>query len=160
MPFAHCGGIFMNVRLMVFLILAFSFLIRPTAEAQRRVDARHTYERLIAVVPMVGKGTYDDPRRPKYAPVVNAATAAQKSATAGAARSGIIGYHAIPSDDGQYALVEFVAVDRAAFAEILADESLKGKVFEKGKGRREDMEREFVKHKRSFNLADLGVMVP
>ena len=150
----------MNVRLMVFLILACSFLIRPMAEAQRRVDARHTYERLIAVVPIVGKGTYDDPRRPKFAPVVNAATAAQKSATTGASRSGIIGYHAIPSDDGQYALVEFVAVDRAAFAEILAGESLKGKVFEKGKDRREDMEREFVKHKRSFNLEDLGVMVP
>jgi hypothetical protein len=143
---------------MVFLILALSFLIRPLAEAQRRVDMRHTYERLIAVVPMVGKGTYDDPRRPKYAPVAVQADA--KSAATRAARTGIIAYHAIPSDDGQYALVEFVAVDRAAFAEILADESLKGKVFEKGKDRREDMEREFVKHKRSFNLDDLGVMVP
>jgi hypothetical protein len=148
----------MNVRLMVFLILALSFLLRPLAEAQRRVDMRHTYERLIAVVPMVGKGTYDDPRRPKYAPVAVQADA--KSAATRAARTGIIAYHAIPSDDGQYALVEFVAVDRAAFAEILADESLKGKVFEKGKDRREDMEREFVKHKRSFNLDDLGVMVP
>jgi hypothetical protein len=150
----------MNLRLMIFLILAFSVLIRPMAEAQRRVDARHTYERLICVVPMVGKGTYDDPRRPKYAPVVSAATADEKSAEARAARTGIIAYHAIPSDDGQYALVEFVAVDRAAFAGILADESLKGKVFEKGKDRREDMEREFVKHKRTFNLDDLGVMVP
>lgn len=150
----------MNVRLIVFLILAISFLIRPAAKAQRRVDARHTYERLICIVPMVGKGTYDDPRRPKYAPVAAAATASEKSSDARAARAGIIAYHAIPSDDGQYALVEYVAVDRAAFAEILADESLKGKVFEKGKDRREDMEREFVKHKRSFNLDDLGVMVP
>jgi hypothetical protein len=148
----------MNMRLSVFLILAFSFLLRPLAEAQRRVDMRHTYERLICVVPMVGKGTYEDPRRPKYAPV--AAQADAKSAETRAARTGIIAYHAIPSDDGQYALVEFVAVDRAAFAGILADESLKGKVFEKGKDRREAMEREFVKHKRTFNLQDLGVMVP
>lgn len=93
----------MNVLLMVFLILALSFLIRPMAEAQRRVDMRHTYERLIYVVPMVGKGTYDDPRRPKYAPA--SAQADAKSAETRAARTGIIAYHAIPSDDGQYALV-------------------------------------------------------
>jgi hypothetical protein len=117
---------------------------------------RQTHERLIAVVPMVGKGTYDDPRRPKFAPVASG----EKAADARAARTGIIAYHAIPSDDGQYALVEFVAVDRAAFAEILTDESLKGKVFEKGRDRRENIEREFVKHKRRFNLDELGVMVP
>lgn len=150
----------MNTRFLVFSILAFSVLIPARAQAQRRVDMRHTYERIVCVVPMVGKGTYEDPRRPKYVPVMNATATVAKSAEARKARTGIIAYHAIPSDDGQSALVEFVAVDRAAFAEILADESLKGKVFEKGKDRREDIEREFIKHKRSFNLDALGVMVP
>jgi hypothetical protein len=146
----------MNTRSLVVLILAFVLLIQPIAQAQPRVDMRHTHERLVCVVPMVGKGTYDDPRRPKYAP----SASGEKAAEARIARTGIIAYHAILSDDGKYALVEFVAADRAAFAEILADESLKGKVFEKGKDRRESIEREFVKHKRSFNLDELGVMVP
>ena len=90
------------------------------AQAQRRMDARHTYERLICIVPMVGKGTDDDPRRPKYVPVAAAATAGEKSSDAPAVRAGIIAFHAIASDDGQYAWVEFVAVERAAFAGILS----------------------------------------
>jgi hypothetical protein len=150
----------MHFRSNVFCILAFSVLIQPLAQAQHRVDMRHTNERLICVVPMIGKGTYDDPRRPKYAPVMNFAAGDEKAAKARAERTGILAYQAIVSDDGQYALVEFVAADRAAFAEILADETLKDKVFEKGKSRREDMERAFIKLKRGFNLDELGVALP
>jgi len=119
----------MHFRSNVFCILAFFVLIQPLAQAQHRVDMRHTNERLICVVPMIGKGTYDDPRRPKYAPVMNSPAGDEKAAKARAERTGILAYQAIVSDDGQHALVEFVAADRAAFAEILADETLKDKVF-------------------------------
>jgi len=36
----------------------------------------------------------------------------------------------------------------------------KPEVFEKGKSRREDMERAFIKLKRGFNLDELGVTLP
>jgi hypothetical protein len=38
------------------------------ALSQQRVGLNQSYERILAVVPMVGAGTYEDPRRPKYAP--------------------------------------------------------------------------------------------
>ncbi len=37
-------------------------------EAQQRVDARNLYERVICIVPMAGRGTYEDPKRPLFAP--------------------------------------------------------------------------------------------
>ena len=39
----------------------------PPIWSQKRVDTRNTYERLLCVVPMVGAGTYEDPRRPATA---------------------------------------------------------------------------------------------
>jgi hypothetical protein len=60
---------------------------------------------------MVGAGTSEDPRRPEYAPLPNSTTSAD----------GIIAFSYQVSDDGQFALVEFVARNRAAFKELLAD---------------------------------------
>jgi len=37
--------------------------------AQHRADPKNLYERLICVVPMIGAGTHEDPRRPLFAPV-------------------------------------------------------------------------------------------
>ncbi len=36
--------------------------------AQRRVDPRNSYHRMICVVPLTGAGTAADRKRPKYAP--------------------------------------------------------------------------------------------
>ncbi len=102
---------------------------------------------------MVGRGTPDDPRRPLYAPVPNPRAAPS--------RQGIIAFSYQLSDDGKFALVELVAANRAAFAAILADRRPDVKVFEKGKARREDIEREFRKYKRDFQLDRFrGVSVP
>ena len=38
------------------------------AWSQYQVDERHRHERLIAVAPMIGAGTYADPRRPLLTP--------------------------------------------------------------------------------------------
>ena len=66
----------------------------------------------------------------------------------------------VESVDGSMALVELVARDRSAFSAILADKSPNVKVFEKGKHKKDDIEKEFHKYKKDFDLDDLVVNVP
>ena len=120
--------------------------------AQPRVDARNMYERVLAVVPMVGRGTFDDPKRPMYAP---SPSELHLSTTT---RTGILGFTHVMSDDGQFALVEFVARDRSAFQQILSDRSIKA--FLRGRDKREDAEAEFLRHKKDFDFAKFGVRMP
>ncbi len=65
----------------------------------------------------------------------------------------------VPSDDGLFALVEFVAADASAFRGILADSgTLAGvKAFVKGKDKKEDVEAEFKKYKKDFKIENFGV---
>ena len=72
--------------------------------AQRRVDPKFRYDRVIAVVPFAGKGTPADPKRPQYAPWPPSKDP-----------NGILAFTYLPSDDGRLAIVEFVARNRAAF---------------------------------------------
>jgi len=112
-----------------------SFLVSVTqVAAQQRVpqpatDGRLGYERLVAVVPMVGEGTYEDPRRPAYVPdyllrgneqQFQGRSEAEVSPLAEALARGetpkvIVGFHYELSDGEQFALVEFQATDRTAF---------------------------------------------
>jgi hypothetical protein len=114
-----------------------------------RVDPRNTYNRVLYVVPIVGAGTSADPRRPQYAP--------WPPAPAGS-RTAIIAFSHQISDDGRFALVEFLARDRKAFTAIFADKSIK--VFEKGKDKKDDIERELKKFKKDFDLSTFGTMHP
>lgn len=93
-------------------------------------------ERIVAVVPMIGTGSMEDPIRPKYAPVpvhfalveklkrenklppVREKSDEERIAD-GKLKIGAFTY--VLADDGKRAIVEFVARDRAAFAEILRD---------------------------------------
>jgi hypothetical protein len=94
----------------------------------------------VAVVPMVGKGTPEDPIRPKYAPLEMSFALREKLLREGklepireksdeekiAEEKVRIGaYSYVLADDGKRAIVEFVARDRAAFAEILKDTSIR-----------------------------------
>jgi len=117
--------------------------------AQHKVDPKNTYSRVICIVPMVGKGTPADPRRPQYAPWPPAATAS---------RTAIIAYSHQVSDDGKSALVEFVARDRSAFQAIFNDKSVT--VFEKGKDKKSDIENALKKYKKDFDLSKLGMVLP
>ncbi len=125
-----------------------------TAEAalaqQHKVDPRNAYERVLAVVPFTGTGTMEDPRRPLYAPSPRQMNAAS--------RAGILAYNFVESDDGKFALVEFVAVDRATFNQILSDSSIKA--FLKGKDKLGDVVAEFQKHKKNFDLSRFEVRLP
>ena len=85
------------------VILVISLLAQLASAQFRPVDPRQTHERILAIVPMVGTGRGpDDPKRPLFADPPN-----------------LIGYHAELSDDGQYALVEFVARPRCPRPNVL-----------------------------------------
>ena len=75
------------------------------------------------------------------------------------AASGIIAYSFQESDDGRFALVEFVARDRKAFAAILADARTDIKVFQKGRHTRTQIETEFRKFKRDFDPDSFGLEI-
>jgi hypothetical protein len=130
----------MRVFVLFFALIG---LFRPVA-AQNRVDPGNLYHRVLAVVPIVGKGTWDDPKRPMFAPLPG-----QKSPTD---RSGIIAYQHQVSDDGTLALVEFIAVDAAALNQILSPTAPNVKAFERGKHTRGEIESEFKKYKKNFSF--------
>ena len=136
-----------------FLLLMFLLALGSFLFGQRRVDNRHLHERILCVVPMVGAGTYEDPRRPAFAPTPKEMNEAASSDT-------ILAYSYQVSDDGQFALVEFVARDRKVFKEIFAARNQGIKVFEKGLNSRTEILAEFRKYKRDFNLESLGVRLP
>jgi hypothetical protein len=142
----------MRISNMVASILIGFALISPQAHAQPRVDSRNMYERILVVVSFEGAGMPEDPRRSMYAP----APATLKSAVA--TRTGIIGYTHVLSDDGKYALVEFIARDRSAFQAILADKSVK--CFVKGRDKLEDAVAEFKKYKKNVDVSGFGVRMP
>jgi hypothetical protein len=126
--------------------------------AQQRVDPRNRYERLWCVVPMVGKGTFDDPRRPQYAPLPGAA-AVDPSVVNPNTVPAIIAFSFQVSDDGNYALVEFVARDRVAFKDILADTRPTVQAFVKGTATRGDIETAFKALKKDFDITTFGVPI-
>lgn len=103
------------------------------------------HERLLAVVPMVGAGTYADPKRPMFTAVGRIE-----------GRQGLLGFSYQASDDGQFALVEFVAADRAILNAIRLSSST-AKSFVRGADKRADIEAEFRKYKRDFDLDKLAV---
>jgi hypothetical protein len=135
----------------------FSFLLLCASvwllAAQPRTDARHTHERLLCIVGLTGKGTLEDPVRPLFAPKPGEVDL--KNGT------GIIAWSYQLSDDGKYALAEFVARAPRAFDPIRKSNALNVmKVFEKGKARREEVEAEFKRYKKDFDLEKFGVRLP
>src|SRR2546430_15414948 len=112
----------MNARILggVYLTCALLCSLAPVCAQNRptyHVDPRNTYERVLAIVSWSGSGSHADPKRPMYAPA-----AAQTNPASG---SGILAYQCVASDDGKLALCEFVAKDRAAFKQLLADPAVK-----------------------------------
>jgi hypothetical protein len=93
-----------------FRLLLLLLLVSIPAWPQRKVEPANSYHRVICVVPLVGSGTWDDPKRPMFAPLPS---------QMGRGKSGILAYYHEMSDDGQSAIVVFVAVDRASLQSIL-----------------------------------------
>ncbi|MBI3683900.1 MAG: hypothetical protein HY235_26290 [Acidobacteria bacterium] len=134
-------------RLNMVSVFALALMGGGSALAQHRASPRDLYERLILIVPMTGTGTYADPRRPQFAPLP--AAMARPGTLAG-----IVSFSYQVSDDGQFAVVELVARDRAVFTAILRTPGVVA--FERGKVRAEDIELEIRKHIRNFDVSRFG----
>jgi len=130
-------------------LLAGLLVLAGVVSAQQPVDPHNTYVRLICAVPMIGQGTPADPRRPQYAPARPAQTRA---------RTDIIAFSQLSSDDGRFALVEFVARDWSAFQTIRNDKT--ALCFQKGKDQRANIEAAFKPLRRDFDLDKFGTVMP
>jgi hypothetical protein len=100
------------------------------------------HERIIAVVPVIGSGTYEDPKRPLFAP------SGRESVP------GLISWSWQASDDGKLAIVEFVAENKDVLRPIAADARVL-KSFEKGKAKLEDVEKELRKYRKDYVLGNV-----
>ena len=96
---------------------------------------------------MVGRVTPGDPRRPQYAPWPAAADS-----------NGIIGFFFQPSDDGRFAVVEFIARTRSALQSVLNDKTIQ--VFEEGRQSKATIEAAIKPYRRDFDLSKFQVVMP
>jgi len=124
--------------------------------AQPRVPLQSQRERVIAIVPMTGAGTPDDPRRPLFAPTFKLPPRADLNAKLDPAQleslaNGIIEYSYELSDDGRFAIAVFAARDLRGLAPLLSSQRADVKVFRKGKHTKEEIETELRKIKRDFD---------
>lgn len=151
------------MAMRIYSLVLFGLVAWPTigyaqkAAAKGRVPAHQMYERMTAIVPMAGTGTLADPKRPMFAPT--AAQHGQARTAAPGANRGIIAYSFHPSDDGKWAIVEFVARDRSAFKAISDAERLTPglKTFDRERHSKDDIEAECKKLKKDFDLTKLSV---
>lgn len=134
------------LTLHAIILSIFCFSGQPLSGAQHAVPVNVRYHRIICVVPVVGTGKVEDPIRLQYAPVGLTHT-----------RNTIFTYSYQLSDDKKSAIVEYVAADRAAFAEILADKNPNTRVFERGRDSRKAIEAELRKWKKDIDLDHFGV---
>lgn len=122
-----------------------------TLFAQHSVPPEQRYERIICIVPMVGRGTWEDPKRPLFAPLPS---------EMGRNKSGILAYYHEPTDDGKRVIVEFVAAGRSAFRSILASSDPSVQVFERGKQPQKAIEAALKAARKDFNFQRFAVRVP
>jgi hypothetical protein len=167
---------------MLKTLLVLSLLLCYTPEilrAQQRADPSQRYFRLICLVHLKGSGTRGDPVMPEY--VAEGIVKARAAKPAGAqpnvdranggdgntgrstaaltsSRPGILAWAMQPTDDGRMAIIQVVAMDRAALAPLLTDKRPEIRVFEIGHDKKEDIERELRKFKKDFDLANFRVM--
>jgi hypothetical protein len=132
--------------------IALLLLLINTLFAQNRVSPEMMYHRVWAVVPLIGSGKPDDPKRPMFVP----SPAEQAAKLRKGDRSGVIGYSMQVSDDGNFALVEFVGATPSDLQGIVNSKATGVKAFERGKATKAQIEAEFQKYKRGFALNSLA----
>lgn len=112
---------------------------------------------------MIGKGTPDDPRRPMFVPIAGERTEAAKAAVRPDEDQlpdlGIIASGFQESDDGKFAIVEFVARSRAAFKEIVESKDPDVKVYRKERMEKTELSNEIKRFKKDFDIDRLIVEV-
>jgi len=140
-------GIFLGVVSSVFSQQAGSATATaaPTPINPRRLAPENAYARVYCILPMVGSGTLADPKRPMFAPL-------PPTPTAPLDRTGIIAFQFQVSDDGNFALAEFVAVTRTGLAPILTSNNPNVFAFERGWFTLLQIETAFQNYKKSFSF--------
>ncbi len=113
---------------------------------QQAVAPSARYHRLICLVHLTGSGGNENPIRPEYG-----------TSTLDAAH-GVVAWKMLLSDDKKMAILHIVATDRKAFEAILSDKRGDVKVFEIGKDKKDDIEKELRKVSKGFDLSQLEVM--
>ena len=135
---------------MIRSIVALS-VFTVTLFAQGHVASENLYTRVLCVVPMIGTGTAADPIRPMFIPAPPDPSKTPDAVVATTPPS-ILAFQYQLSDDGNYALVELVGADRKALAEVFNSTDARVKVFELAKAKKNDIEKEFQKYKKTFSL--------
>jgi len=127
----------------------------PTA-----LDIGQTYERIVVVCPLVGKGTYADPRRPALVPASVKHQAKDRQGAVGL--DVVMAYAWVPSDDGKSAIVEIVVRDTAAVKEFTREASKVAAVslFERAKQTPAALDTELRKVKKDFDRRSLRAVAP
>lgn len=132
--------------------------LTSSAFSQHRVDPTQLYQRVYAIVPMVGTGKWDDPKRPMFMPTPQAMTPGN--------RQGIIAFNHVASDDGQFALVEIVMATKSALANIVAPiaaqlSQISGlQIFYGGTSTPAQVQAAFQAYKKNFDVTKFHVVVP
>ena len=112
-----------------------------TGPAQfRKVDPQVTHERIIGIMPIVGTGTIKDPKHPLYSDLV-----------------GLTGFTAELSDDGRFALVEFVAKDSKVLTALVNSGQ---RLERKDSAAKDALLEEFKRYKRNFKPERFGLAIP
>jgi hypothetical protein len=147
----------MNVRRAVTPVVCLLVAV-GSAFAQHRVDPGNMYSRLYAIVPMTGSGTWDDPKRPMFAPIPQQMTPGS--------RTGIIAFNHVESDDGNFALIEIVAANRPQLVQIMAQMNAQlaattgFQLFDRSNTPISTVQSAFQLLKQNFNISLFRVVVP
>jgi hypothetical protein len=129
-----------------------------SAFAQHNVDAGSMYARIYAIVPMVGSGTWDDPKRPMFAPIPQQMTPGT--------RTGIIAFNHVESDDGNFALVEIVAATRPQLLQVMAQMNAQlsattgFQLFDRSATSATTVQTAFQALKKNFDITKFRIVVP
>ncbi|MDX2181575.1 MAG: hypothetical protein SFV18_18415 [Bryobacteraceae bacterium] len=124
------------------------------------MEPQQAYERIICIVPIIGAGTPEDPRRPMFAPADPAKERIERIRAGGDSErpdSGIMAFTFQESDDGRRAIVEFVARSQEAFRPIMNSGRADVRVFRRGRVARAELLTELRRVKRDFDLDNFGV---
>jgi hypothetical protein len=141
-------------------LFAIAILITGISAQVRRLEPNQAYERIICIVPIIGAGTAEDPRRPMFTPADPAKERFDRIRAEGASERpdfGIMAFTFQESDDGRRAIVEFVARSHDAFRPILNSGRADVRVFRRGRVAKAELLTELRRVKRSFDLDNFGV---
>ena len=144
----------MRIYTVVFIGLG----LISSAFPQGRVDPSQMYERVYAIVPMTGSGTWSDPKRPMFAPVPSAMTPGS--------RKGIIAFNQVTSDDGKFALLEIVVATKTDLATVIApistaiSQTPSIQLFQRGSSNLAQVQAAFQVFKKNFDINKFKVVVP